>query len=158
MWDIGCYCVTMSRFLFGEEPGRVSALVEFDPEMGTDRLGSVIMEFPSGHSQFAVSTQLVPYQRMHMFGTTGHLEVLIPWNAPNNKPCLTIQDEGALYREEAILHEFPVLDQYTAMGDAFSRAILDGTEVPVTLEDGLKNTRVLEAIFQSAEQDRWVEV
>ena len=158
MWDIGCYCVTMSRFLFGEEPVSVMALLEFDPEMKTDRLGSVLMEFPSGQSQFAVSTQLVPYQRMHMFGTRGHLEVSIPWNAPNDRPCKVIQDEGDKFMEEVTVHTFPVTDQYTLMGDAFSRAILEGTGVPVPLEDGWNNTRALRAIFESAERRAWVEL
>lgn len=158
MWDIGCYCVTMSRFLFGEEPVSVMALLEFDPEMKTDRLGSVLMVFPSGQSQFAVSTQLVPYQRMHMFGTRGHLEVSIPWNAPNDRPCKVIQDEGDKFMEEVTVHTFPVTDQYTLMGDAFSRAILEGTGVPVPLEDGWNNTRALRAIFESAERRAWVEL
>jgi predicted dehydrogenase len=68
------------------------------------------------------------------------------------------QDEGALYREQATVHTYPVVDQYTVMGDAFSLAILEGTEVPVSLEDGMKNTRVLEAIFESAARDQWVAV
>ena len=156
MWDIGCYCVTMSRFMFGEEPVRVMALLEFDPAMKTDRLGSVLMEFPSGQSQFAVSTQLVPYQRMHMFGTRGHLEVMIPWNAPSDRPCKVIQDEGDKFMEQVTVHTFPTVDQYTLMGDAFSRAIMEGTEVPVPLEDGWHNTRVLTAIFESAERGEWV--
>lgn len=156
MWDIGCYCVTMSRFLFGEEPVSVMALLEFDPVMKTDRLGSVLMEFPSGQSQFAVSTQLVPYQRMHMFGTRGHLEVTIPWNAPNDRPCRVTQDEGDKFMEEVTVHTFPVVDQYTLMGDAFSRAILEGTGVSVPLEDGWNNTRALKAIFESAERREWV--
>jgi len=155
MWDIGCYCVTMSRFVFGEEPVRVAALLEFDPAMKTDRLGSVLMEFPSGQSQFAVSTQLVPYQRMHMFGTKGHLEVMIPWNAPNDRPCEVRQDQGDKFREEVVRHTFPVVDQYTLMGDAFSRAILEGTEVPVPLEDSWKNTRVISAIFEAAKRGGW---
>jgi len=156
MWDIGCYCVTMSRYLFEEEPLRVAALLEFDPDMGTDRLGSVLMEFPSGQSQFAVSTQLVPYQRMHFYGTGGHIEVEVPWNAPNDRPCRILQDSGDILHEKLEVHEFPVTDQYTLMGDAFSRAIIDGTEVPVTLEDGLLNTRVLKAIFESAGRAQWV--
>ena len=61
IWDIGCYLVTTSRYIFEQEPVRLVAILEFDPEMKTDRLGSVIMEFPSGQALFAVSTQLVPY-------------------------------------------------------------------------------------------------
>jgi len=40
MLDIGCYPITMSRFLFGREPVRVAALVDRDPAMHIDRLAS----------------------------------------------------------------------------------------------------------------------
>jgi len=51
--------------------------------------------------------------------------------------------------------EFPVCDQYTFQGDAFSRAVLEGGEVPVPLEDAIKNMAVIEAIFRSAESGKW---
>ncbi len=158
MWDIGCYPVTMSRFIFEQEPVRVVALLEPDPEMKTDRLSSVVLEFPSGQAQFAVSTQLVPYQRMHIFGTGGHLEVQIPWNAPNDRSCRVDQDRGSILLDDITTHRYPVADQYSLMGDAFSRAVLEDSEVPVTLEDAHKNTRVLTAIFESAKRGEWVEL
>ena len=46
--------------------------------MKIDRLTSAILDFPSGHAIFTCSTQLVPYQRMQFFGTTGRVEVEIP--------------------------------------------------------------------------------
>ena len=158
IWDIGCYPVTISRYIFEQEPVRLVANLEFDPEMKTDRLGSVMMEFPSGQAQFAVSTQLVPYQRMHIFGTGGHLEVQIPFNAPNDRPCTVTQDRGSILLDEITTHEYPVTDQYTQMADAFSKAVQEDAEVPVTLEDALNNTRVLTAIFQSAGSREWVKV
>src|ERR1700730_8463559 len=66
LMDIGCYPITMSRFIFGEEPHRALALIERDPELGTDRLTSALLDFPSGHSSFTCSTQMVPYQRMQI--------------------------------------------------------------------------------------------
>ena len=69
--DIGCYPITTSRFMFGEEPRRVVSLVERDPNFKTDRLASVILDFPSGQSIFTCSTQLVLYQRMHFLGREG---------------------------------------------------------------------------------------
>ena len=60
LMDIGCYPITISRWIFGDEPLRVLAMLENDPEFGTDRLTSAMMEFPSGHSVFTCSTQLVP--------------------------------------------------------------------------------------------------
>src|SRR6202008_3471128 len=44
MMDIGCYPITTSRFIFGEEPVRVSGLIERDPDFRTDRLTSAMME------------------------------------------------------------------------------------------------------------------
>ncbi len=158
IWDIGCYCVTMSRYLFEQEPVRLVSKLEFDPELKTDRLGSVIMEFPSGQAIFAVSTQLTPFQRMHVLGTGGHLEVKIPFNAPNDRPCVVAQDRGSILMDEITRHEYQVTDQYTHMGDAFSRAILENGDVPVPLEDALYNTKVLAAIFESAKLGKWVEL
>jgi predicted dehydrogenase len=37
----------------------------------------------------------------------------------------------------------------------FSRAIRQGGEVPVTIEDAIKNMAVIEAVFRSAETGRW---
>src|SRR5437667_8809394 len=63
MMDIGCYTVSLSRFIFGSEPERVSGIVEYDPRFKTDRLSSGILDFGHGTSTFTCSTQLVPYQR-----------------------------------------------------------------------------------------------
>lgn len=61
IWDIGCYPVNTSRFLFGEEPRRVISLIDRDPEMKIDRLASVILDFPSGQATLTSSTQLAKY-------------------------------------------------------------------------------------------------
>jgi len=137
--DIGCYPITLSRMIFADEPLRVHAFLDRDPDFNTDRLASVILQYPQGHASFTCSTQLVPYQRMHIFGTTGHIEIEIPFNAPPDKPTrIFVNDE---------VEEFPVCDQYTIQGELFSRAILENTEVPVPLEDALKNMAVIEKIL-----------
>ncbi len=94
LMDIGCYPITTSRFVFREEPLRVMGLIDRDPEMKIDRLTSAILDFPSGQSIFTCSTQLVPYQRMQFFGTQGRIEVEIPFNAPNDRPCRIFIDDG----------------------------------------------------------------
>lgn len=156
MLDIGCYPITTSRFIFGEEPARVIALVERDPDFQTDRLASAILEFPSGQATFTCSTQLVPYQRMHFLGTKGRVEIEIPFNAPNDRPCrIFIDDGGDIFGKGISTENLPKCDQYQVQGDAFSRAIRDNTEVPVPLEDALRNMAVIDAIFRSAETGRW---
>jgi predicted dehydrogenase len=151
LMDIGCYPINISRFLFGEEPVQVFGLAEKDPEMKTDRLTSAILDFPSGQSIFTCSTQLVPYQRINVFGTKGRIEVEIPFNAPIDRPCRILIDDGSdLFGGGITAETLPVCDQYTIQGDAFSRAILENTEVPVPLEDAIKNMAVIEAVFRSA--------
>ena len=55
--DIGCYPITLSRWLFNEEPWRVTGAMELDPDFATDRLASGILEFSDGQSIFACGTQ-----------------------------------------------------------------------------------------------------
>ena len=151
--DIGCYPITMARFIFGEEPVRVAGALERDPDFGTDRLASAILEFSSGQSVFSCGTQTAFYQRMHFLGTAGRVEIEIPWNAPNDRPCRIFIGEvmSGAPREE----QFPICDQYTIQGDEFSRAIRGEREVPVPLEDAIGNMAVIEAVFRAAESGRW---
>jgi predicted dehydrogenase len=158
MWDIGCYCVTMSRYVFEAEPLKVVAALEMDKEFGTDRLGSVILVFPTGQAQFFVSTQAALFQRMQILGDKGHMEVRIPFSPPINQPTFIDQDNGNYLPEGITRHEYPTVNQYTLMGDDFSRAIIEDGEVPVTFEDALKNTKVLTAIFESAKSGGWTDV
>ena len=156
LMDIGCYPITTSRFVFREEPVRVMGLIERDPEMKIDRLTSAILDFPSGQAIFTCGTQLVPYQRMQFLGTQGRVEVEIPFNAPNDRPCrIFIDDEGDVFSRSVRTEEFATCDQYTIQGDVFSKAIREGGEVPVPVEEAIKNMSVIDAIFRSAESGKW---
>jgi predicted dehydrogenase len=156
LMDIGCYPINTSRFLFGEEPVRVSAVLKNDPNFRVDCLTSAILEFPSGQATFTCSTQLVPYQRMQVLGTKGRIEIEIPFNAPNDRPCRIFIDDGRDLMGGGIAVEtFPVCDQYTIQGDVFSKAVREGGEVPVPLTDAIKNMAVIEAVFRSAETGVW---
>ncbi|MEQ1353091.1 MAG: Gfo/Idh/MocA family oxidoreductase [Candidatus Acidiferrum sp.] len=154
--DIGCYPITTSRFMFGTEPLRACGVVERDPDFGTDRLASAILEFSGGQSIFTCGTQIVPYQRMQFLGTKGRIEIEIPFNAPIDQPTRIFIDDGSDVAGAGIRTEtLPACDQYTIQGDAFSRAIRENSEVPVPLEDAIANMSVIDAVFRSAESGRW---
>lgn len=152
MMDIGCYAISFARFIFDAEPKRIMGIVEFDPKLKTDRLASGILDFGNGTSTFTCSTQLSPYQRVHIFGTTGRIEIEIPANAPVDRPCrIWLERDGKI--EEIT---FEISNQYTLQGDLFSQAVLDNTEVPTPIEDGIANMKAIEAIFSSAKSGAWV--
>jgi len=156
LYDIGCYCIQSARCGFGQEPTRVCGLIERDAAFGTDRLTSALLDFPGGQAIFTCSTQFVAYQRVQFFGTKGRIEIEIPFNAPPDRPTRIFVDDGSdIFGSGIATETFQVIDQYTLQGDAFSRAILEGTPVPVSLEEGIADMAVIEAIFQSAQSGQW---
>jgi predicted dehydrogenase len=156
LMDIGCYPITTSRFLLGKEPARVQALIERDPKFGTDRLASALLDFGDCQSIFTCSTQLVNYQRMQILGTKGRIEIPIPFNPPPDRPSRLYVDIGGDFLGTGMrTEEIPTANQYTLQGDAFSRAILEGSDVPTTLENALGNMAVIEALFRSERTAQW---
>ena len=155
--DVGCYAVTLSRFIFGGEPSHVMGLVERDPEMKIDCLTSAMLAFGSGQSIFTCSTQLAYHQRVAFFGTKGRIEIERALNPANDQPSLIrIDDNPSDPAGAGITTETTgACDQFTIQGDLFSKAIRTGGEVPVPLEDSVHNMATIDAIFRSVESGRW---
>jgi predicted dehydrogenase len=158
LMDIGCYPIKTSRMVFGEEPARVSAVMVRDPRFGIDMLASAILDYPSGHCIFTCGTQVVAYQSMQFLGTTGRIQLEIPFNPLSRETSrIRIDDGSDLTGSGVTVEEFAACDQYTVQGDLFSRAIREGGAPPVPLEDALGNMAVIDAIFRSAETGQWEE-
>jgi len=154
MMDIGCYCVSLSRFLFGEEPRNVLGLVERDPVMQTDRMSSGILNFSTGHATFTCSTQLMPHQRVNILGTDGRIEIEIPFNMPpDQKAKISVFTKTG---NEDIF--FDAVDQYTIQADQFAQAIINDTPVPYGLDDAVNNMKVIEAVFERAKDKSRVDI
>ena len=147
LMDIGCYPINISRFIFAAEPRRVLSVIERDPVSGTDTLTSAVLDFPQGHATFTCSTRLNPYQRMIFHGTEGRIEVLIPFNAPNDRPTQILVNDQVI--------EIPTCDQYEIQGSLFSQAIREHLAQPIPLEDAVSNMAVIDAVFRSATTGQW---
>lgn len=156
LMDIGCYCINISRFVFEDEPQKVSGLIERDSETGVDKLTSAMLDFPNGQATFTCSTQLVPYQRMQFFGTKGRIEVEIPFNIPPDSPTrIQIDDGSDLYGRNIETIEFKAENKFKIQGDLFSLSIRQKNEQAVSLENSFKNMAVIDAIFRSVETGNW---
>lgn len=154
LMDIGCYCISWSRWLYKEEPQRVIGLIDYNPVSETDRISSGILHFPSGTSTFTCSTELMPYQRVNIMGTQGRIEIEIPVNAPPDQTTkVWLHTKNGT--EEFL---FDPVDQYTIQADEFSQAILNDTALPVTLQDSINNMKVIDALFKSADNNSWMGV
>ncbi len=95
LYDIGCYAILTARYIFGAEPTRVVATIDCDPKFKTDRLASALLEFPGGRQlTFTVGTQSSAHQRVTIMGDKGRIEVMIPFNAPLDRPTEIAIDTG----------------------------------------------------------------
>ncbi len=153
--DIGCYPIMLARWLFGAEPRAVVGMIERDPSLGVDRLASGMLHFARGQATFTCGTQLVPHQRMQVFGTTGRIDVEIPFNPTLERSARIRVDDGGTLGGAGEVIEFPAVDQYVLQADRFAEAVRGVGAVPVSLEDAAGNMAVLDALFRSAESGRW---
>jgi predicted dehydrogenase len=157
LYDIGCYAIATARFILDAEPERVIGAFDLDPQFGTDRLTSGLAVFSEGRQlTFVCSTQLVPYQRVQICGTKGRIEIEIPFNAPPERACRLFVDDGIDPAGSGLRAEqFVPCDQYTLQADAFAGAVLGKAPWPYPIEDAIRNMRVIDAFFRSAESGKW---
>ncbi len=152
LMDIGCYCISLSRFVFDAEPQRVMGVLEHDPDFKTDRLASAIMDFGVGTATWTCATQLAAYQRVVIVGTEGRVEIEVPFNPSRDQYCRIWHQRGQ--KVDEII--FEPADHYRIQGDLFSLAVLNDDDVPTPLGDAVANMRAIEAVVRSARLGRWV--
>jgi predicted dehydrogenase len=153
MWDIGCYCVNLSRMLFEDEPMRIESAIRREPTLGVDVVASAILEFAAGTASFTCSTRAEDDQRVEIYGTTGRISIGIPFNIPPDRPTevrIVAGGDPPVAPSIEVL-SFPIADPYTVEIEAFADAVLDGTPTPVPPDDAIANIATIQAIFAAAE-------
>ena len=152
--DIGCYPITVSRFIFDAEPQRVTATIDRDPKFKTDRLAGGLADFGDGrHLSFTISTQLAPYQRVQIMGTKGRIEIEIPFNAPPDEPNRYFVQ--GMEMNQGVWTELPVSDQYQLQAEAFGRAIRKNKRPDWGVDDAIQNMKIIDAFFRSEKSRKW---
>ena len=149
LYDIGCYCVNLSRMLFGAEPVRIRGSVTRDPVMGIDTLTSGILDFPNGAATFTCSTRAEPDQRVHVYGTSGRISVEIAFNIPADRPTRVFLTRGGdpPVAPDSETLTFAPADEYRIQAERFAASVLDGVAVPTPPSDAVANLRVIEELL-----------
>jgi predicted dehydrogenase len=150
LYDIGCYCVNLSRMLFGAEPIRIQGSVTRDAVMGIDTLTSGILGFDDGMATFTCGIRAEPDQRVHIYGTGGRISVEIPFNIPPDRPTRVFVTAGGdpPVRPDTQVLTFEPANEYTIQAERFASAVLDGTPAPIPPSDAVGNLRVIEELFR----------
>jgi predicted dehydrogenase len=153
--DIGVYPTVTTRFATAMEPLRLHATVDFDPNFGTDRYASIRADFGSFEQTFYLSTQLANRQHIAFHGDKGWIEVTSPFNSNLYEGDeVRLHDAGHGHTE---VFRFTGVKQYRLQVEEFARAAR-GEGVIFTLEDSVKNQKVIDAIYASGKSGEWEDV
>lgn len=154
LMDIGCYCISLSRFIYDAEPSRIIGQITPYAGYDVDCFVSGIMEFAQGNSTFTASTKSEGEQYAEIHGELGSILIPLPFNPiANTITHIILKRDGV--REEIV--QLPS-DHYRNMADAFAESISNSTPVPTPLSDALANMKIIDAIFASAKNGLWVAI
>ncbi len=161
LYDNGCYLINAARIIFKQEPVRGIALFDYDPNFGTDRLTSAILEFPGGHASLAMMTQAGPttggsHQHLGIVGTGGWMRANFPLSHSTASPCsIFVGGPGALGGLHTKEVPFPVVNQYQLQAERFSRLVRGEKARAWPIENGVNNMKVIDALFRSGKTKTW---
>lgn len=154
--DIGVYPTVTTRFVTGREPSRVQAVVERDPDFGTDRYASVKADFGEFELSFYCSTQMALRQSMVFHGEEGYIEVAAPFNAGDyDHHRIVLHNQG---HDRAEVFRFMGTRQYRLEAEAFADAAQGGKSQIFSLENSVANQKVIDAIYRAGSHDGWESV
>lgn len=155
LMDIGIYSLNAARYLAGEEPVEVSAMESTDrndPRFRTveDRIDWQ-MRFPSGLIANCVSSYSSGHNAYRVTGDKGWVE-LEPATSYEGQRMWTRTGGQTNEREVAALPK----NQFVGQLDHMAECVMTGREPIVAGEEGLRDMRLIEAIYRSAREGRAV--
>lgn len=151
LMDLGVYCIQASRYVLGEEPIAVTAQfgTVYNKQIFTETEESISwqMEFPSGARANCNTTVSYDIDRLYASADEGSFEL---------NPALSYGPfEGKTSKGPL---KFPVINQQQTQMDEIAKLILENKKLPnhITGEEGLKDIKVINAIYKAAETGKKV--
>ena len=153
LMDLGIYCIQASRYVLGEEPLSVTA--QFGPVNNKIKFAQVEetitwqMNFPSGAISNCITSCGFNIDKFYASADDGFFE-LDP--ALSYGPFKGKSSKGTI--------EFPVINQQATQLDAIGKLILENKPLPnhITGEEGLKDVKIIEAIYKAAEMSKKIDL
>ena len=143
MMDLGIYAIQAARYSIGKEPLSVTAQeykTDYEKFAEVDETVTWQMEFPDGHVSNSYTSYTTPANNLYI-STERRWFNLMP--AFNYRGIKGMTNKGEL--------NFPPVNQQAVQMDTFSKCIFDNTESDASGEEGLKDLKVIEAIYKSIE-------
>jgi predicted dehydrogenase len=157
--DVGLYCLNAARFLSGEEPTSVFATLyepKDDPRFREVEAGcSFSVRFPSGFiATCTTSYDVHKSQFLRLEGTSAWAELSPAYAYHGNKLTWSHLDSSGV--ESQITPSIEEKDQFALELDHLSSCILQNKEPSTPGDEGLRDQRIMEAIYESARMGKQV--
>jgi predicted dehydrogenase len=155
LMDIGIYALQAARYLTGEEPVEVSAMIGSAPNdprfVEVEENVTFQLRFPGGVFASCISSYGTGLNRFRVFKTKGSAEL---------EPALYYSGQRLrIYRNNAVEErELPRIDQFRAEMDHMSECVMKGTEPLTPGEEGLRDLRIMTAIYEAASSGKTVKL
>jgi len=150
--DMGIYALQATRYLTGQEPVEVAAFeTKTDPAhfVEVDEQMNWLARFPGGVvANCAASYNMTGLNSFRVHADHGWFGL--------EPAFLSMGNHGE--RSDGKLIALPTLYQYAAEMDDFARCILEGRPSMVSGEEGLRDVRIMTAIYESARSGRAVKL
>ncbi len=147
LMDVGCYPVSLTRLLLGDEPVRAMASAVFSI-IGVDETLAGILRFPADrHLVFECSFRAAGGQAVTIIGEEGRIDVPVAFLHGLGTTEIHLHREG-----QVKTLSFGPADEYQLMIESFGRAVLQGEPLPVTPADAVANMRAIDALARSARE------
>jgi D-xylose 1-dehydrogenase (NADP+, D-xylono-1,5-lactone-forming) len=155
LYDVGAYCVNVSRWMFGRPPVAVTGTSQPSPE-GVDEDFLGVLDFGSGQSAQFVSSLSQPYRhQVELLGTEGTITVPQAFVLRSDDVAIEHTDADGETRSIPVGGD----DEYRLEVEDFARCVSEGSQPEVVShEDTLWNMRTIDALYASAREDRAVKL
>jgi predicted dehydrogenase len=145
LYDIGCYPVSWSRFFMDAEPETVDAWAQWDEAERVDRRLAATLYYPGGRfAQISCAFDMGIGSHFEVLGTAGFISVRM--NVTPETMTIEMLTNGT-DRQEWPMNRFMM---FARQADSFIESLRDSTPQPNSIDDALKQARVLDAMFASA--------
>ena len=150
LMDVGIYALQATRYLTGEEPVEVSAMASCTDPVKYAEVDQTMVwtaRFPGGVlAHCATSFAGAGMQSLRVNCERGWFEL---------DPAF-FYDGNHGRRSDGVEIRYPAIDLFAAELDDFALSILDGRPARLPGEEGLRDVRIMQAIYESARSGRSV--
>jgi predicted dehydrogenase len=152
--DVGCYSVSVARWLFGQEPTQVQGQAVYHPGGVDEHFVGALRFRDKGLATLEASFISALQQTFTVVGSAAAIELphnaFIPWEK-DAEFVVRGKDE-----ERGAEHVISGADEYQLMVEHFAEAVLGKTPLAYAPEDSVLNMRVLDALAEAAQTDRTI--